>query len=270
MTNHLLRDRAPISTDTWNLLDAEAAQRLTVALGGRKIVDLIGPHGWEHSAVNLGRVGPPIVAPIPRVKARTRRVLPLTETRADFLLSPDELMDATRGAVDIDLTPLDEAAHRIASVENAAIFHGWDEAGINGILPRSPHQPLSGTNSGYDDVVASAVDTLKNAGVDGPYALALGPESWTTIIEATGTGYPLVRHLREILGGPIEWVPGLDAAAVVSQRGGDFLLDIGEDLALGYDPTSNEDVALYLEESFTFHVATPEAAIEIRVTDLLI
>jgi uncharacterized linocin/CFP29 family protein len=74
-------------------------------------------------------------------------------------------------------------------------------------------------------------------------------------------GYPLLNHLRAIIGGPLVWSPGVDGAVVVSQRGGDFLLDTGDDLSVGYDTHDAQTVDLYLVESFTFRVATPEAAV---------
>jgi uncharacterized linocin/CFP29 family protein len=57
------------------------------------------------------------------------------------------------------------------------------------------------------------------------------------------------------------WAPGVDGAVVVSQRGGDFLFECGEDLSIGWDSHDAESVDLYLVESFTFRVATPEAAV---------
>ncbi len=137
MSGHLLRRHAPIPSEVWDLLEVEAKERLTVALGARRLVDFSGPKGWDHSATNLGRVGPVVAAPADGVIARTRSVLPLTEVRGDFVLQREELVNATRGAVDVDLTPLDEAAHRVASVENAAVFQGWDAVGIVGIVPAS-------------------------------------------------------------------------------------------------------------------------------------
>jgi uncharacterized linocin/CFP29 family protein len=74
-------------------------------------------------------------------------------------------------------------------------------------------------------------------------------------------GYPLLEHLREIVSGPLVWSPGLDGAAVVSQRGGDFLFESGDDLSIGYLNHDADSVHLYLVESFTFRVATPEAAV---------
>jgi uncharacterized linocin/CFP29 family protein len=50
---------------------------------------------------------------------------------------------------------------------------------------------------------------------------------------------------------------------VLSQRGEDFLLDCGQDIAVGYDHHDADTVHLYLEESFSFRVATPEAAVAI-------
>lgn len=266
--NHLLRGHAPLTDGDWTLLDQEAAERLPVALGARKLVDFVGPLGWRHSATDLGRVSPVVAAPADGVIARTRRVLPLVELRADFELEREELAAGERGAADVDLGPLDEAALRIAGVENAAVFNGWDAVGITGIGRATPHRPLvhSGAAAGYDDVVTQAIATLKRSGIDGPYALALGPGVWAQVIEANEDGgYPLIRHLRDILGGPVEWVPGIDGGFVVSLRGGDFLLEIGEDLSIGYAHHDETTVSLYLEESFSFRVATPEAAIAITV-----
>jgi uncharacterized linocin/CFP29 family protein len=60
------------------------------------------------------------------------------------------------------------------------------------------------------------------------------------------------------------WTPGLDGAVVVTVRGGDFLFDSGQDVSVGYAQHDAETVGLYLEASFTFRVATPEAAVAIR------
>ena len=110
--------------------------------------------------------------------------------------------------------------------------------------------------------MAKAVEALLHAGVDGPYGLALGREAYTRVLETTEHGgYPLLNHLRQIIGGPLVWAPGVDGAVVVSQRGGDFLFDAGEDLAVGYDSHDADAVSLYIVESFTFRVATPEAAV---------
>jgi uncharacterized linocin/CFP29 family protein len=266
--NHLLRSLAPISDAGWKLLDEEARERLTPALAARKLVDFSGPHGWEYSATNVGRTGALESRPSEGVSGRQRRVLPMIEVRADFELSRAELSDHDRGADDANLEPLDKAAHQIAVAENVAVFHGWQGA-ITGIAEASPHEQLQLADDAdnYPQKVASAVERLLCSGITGPYGLALGPEPYRQVIEtAEHGGYPLLDHLHKILEGPIVWAPGVKGAVVLSMRGGDFVLEVGQDLSIGYDSHDSESVKLYLEESITFHVATPEAAVTLNTS----
>jgi uncharacterized linocin/CFP29 family protein len=261
--NHLLRELAPISDAGWRLLDGEATSRLTPALAARKLVDFSGPHGWQHSATNLGRTAPAGSSPSKGVAGLQRRVLPLAELRADFEISMAELRDADRGADDVDLEQLDTAAHRIAVAENIAVLQGWQGA-FRGISEASSHEPIAlGEGGGrYPQAVAAAVERLLQSGIGGPYGLALGSEQYRLTIEATEHGgYPLMKHLQKILEGPIVWAPGVTGAIVISQRGGDFIFDSGQDVSIGYDGHDGQTVRLYLQESFSFHVATPEAAV---------
>jgi uncharacterized linocin/CFP29 family protein len=262
--NHLLRPQAPVTDSGWELLDGEARTRLTAALAARKVVDFAGPHGWEHSATNLGRTTEVAAGPAEGVTARQRRVMPVVELRADFAIPLVELRDHDRGRPDVDLGTLDEAAHRIAVAENIAVFHGWSDAGITGISEASPHpaQALGTDAESYPRPVAAAVELLLQTGIGGPYALALGREQYTRVVEtAEHGGYPLLDHLRKILDGPVVWAPGVEGAVAVSLRGGDFRFESGQDLAIGYDHHDAEAAYLYLEESFSFVVATPEAAV---------
>lgn len=261
--NHLLRSLAPISESGWKMLDDEARERLEPALAARRLVDFSGPHGWEYSATSLGRTKPLDAAPCDGVTGVQRRVLPLVEVRADFELSRTELRDADRGADDADLEALDRAAHQIAVAENKAVFHGWHGA-MAGIEEATPHAPipLGEAPDDYPRRVAAAVERLLQAGVAGPYGLALGGEQYRLVVEgAEHGGYPLLEHLRKILEGPIVWAPGVGGALVLSLRGGDFRFESGQDLSIGYDGHDGDVVRLYLEESFSFHVVTPEAAV---------
>jgi uncharacterized linocin/CFP29 family protein len=261
--NHLLRRLAPISDAGWVLLDDEAGERLRGSLAARRLVDFDGPHGWRHSATDLGRADAIDSPAADGVSASRRRVLPLVELRSEFSVSLAELRDNDRGAVDADLQELDVAAQRIAVAENVVVFHGWARAGIAGIAEASPvaAQPLGESAEEYPRSVARAVEALRAVGVDGPYGLALGPDEYTRVIEtAEHGGYPLFDHLAKILAGPIVWAPGVKGAVVLSLRGGDFLFESGQDLAIGYSHHDADAVHLYLEESFSFRVATPEAA----------
>jgi len=262
--SHLLREHAPITTEGWQRIDDEARERLAPALAARKLVDFAGPRGWQHSATALGRVQPLAKTPGQGITAAMRQVLPLVEMRAGFAVSRAELAAGDRGAEDVDFDDLDRAAQQLATAENAAVFHGWKAAGIVGVAEASAHDPitLGDDCERYPRHVAKAIELLLTAGIDGPYGLALGPEAHTRVLETSEHGgYPLLEHLREILAGPLVWAPGVDGAVVVSMRGGDFLFESGEDISIGYEQHDADAVRLYLEESFSFRVVTPEAAV---------
>jgi uncharacterized linocin/CFP29 family protein len=265
--NHLHRELAPISDAGWEAIDQEAKTRLTLHLAARKLVDFAGPHGWSHSATNLGRIAT-ISGPSEGVAAAQRRVLPLLELRAEFKVSRVEIDDAERGATDLDLAELDEAARQIALAENVTVFHGHQQAGMRGITESTSHEPivLEEDMERYPNGVARAADVLRQAGIDGPYGLAICPEIYTEIVEtAEHGGHLLFDHLRQILGGPLVWAPGVEGGIVLSQRGGDFLLDCGQDLSIGYMDHDADVVRLYVEETLSFRALEPDAAVALRL-----
>jgi uncharacterized linocin/CFP29 family protein len=268
--NHLLRSLAPITDASWSVLDREATDHLLPALGARRLIDFSGPHGWHHSATNLGRTTALDTHPMAGVAIVQRRVLPLLELRAAFRVARAELADLERGAVDVSLLDLDGAARRIALAENTAIFAGFEPAGIVGIAQASPHAPipLGIECARYPAQAAKAAETLLRAGIAGPYGIALSPAIYTSVVETTEHGgYPVFEHLGHILGGPILRVPGVEGAVVLSLRGEDFLFDSGQDLSVGYERCDESHVHCYLEESFSFRVATPEAALVLPATN---
>lgn len=260
--NHLLRELAPVSDTAWAAVEHEARRALREYLAARRLVDFSGPHGWEHAAVGLGRVE--VVDP-PRdgVRAQVRRALPLVELRAGFELPRAELEAIDRGCRAPDLDPVLTAARRLAQAEDRAVFHGYAAGGIRGITEASPHDPIA-IGDDYEEYprpVAKAVAKLRSWGVEGPYGLALGPRCYQGVMETARGGYPIIEHLKLILGGPVVWAPAVDGAVVLSVRGGDFELVVGQDASLGYTTTDAEVVSLYLEESLTFQVHGPEAAV---------
>ncbi len=264
--NHLSRELAPVTDAAWAQIDAEATRSLTHFLAARRLVDFNGPLGWEHSAVDLGRVDTLRTSPHPEVGAAKRLLLPLVELRSSFALSRTELDAADRGATDLDLDPVIDAARSAAMAEDGAVFHGFGEAGIRGVAPTSPHEVIAVTDAyeRYPEHVAKAVAALRAADISGPYAIALGSQCYTGVIETSEHGgYPVMEHLRQILGGPVVWAPAVQGAIVLTQRGGDFELTVGEDLSIGYLSHDANEVLFYIEESLTFKNNTPQAAIHL-------
>lgn len=269
--NLLKRELAPISTTAWQLIEEEAKAILPVRLGGRKIVDFDGPHGWEMAAVNTGRITAGQMRPNgfhvgSHVEATIRDVVPLVEVRVPFTLAISELDAAERGAEDINLDALTDAAIQIAAVENNIIFNGLDVPPMKGILSHTEHDVVSLSNEaeGYLQAVVDAEMVMQQAGIGGPYALALGPKAYEQLTAATDDGYPVRRSLSPIIDGPIVWVPELDGAVLISLRGGDFELSVGQDLSIGYRAHDRESVELYLVESLAFRVIDGAAAVYLQ------
>jgi uncharacterized linocin/CFP29 family protein len=102
--------------------------------------------------------------------------------------------------------------------------------------------------------------------MNGPYALALGIKAYGEIIADSEDGYPLRKRIEESLsGGSLVWAPALQGGAVLlSTRGGDYELTVGQDMSIGYAVHDRTSVELYLTESFTFRVLEEKAAILIR------
>jgi uncharacterized linocin/CFP29 family protein len=264
--SHLHRDLAPISDMAWKEIDKEATRTLRTFLAARQVVDFSGPHGWGYSADSVGRLER-VPGPVEGVEAGLRVVQPLVELRHAFSMSRADIDDIDRGRPDPDLSMVIEAAKRAALAEDHIVFRGFKEAHITGIAEASPHPGVEiGDNyAEYPKLIARAVSTLREAGVDGPYAAVLGPRCWTGVVETTEYGgYPVLEHLRLILGGPVVWGPAVEGAIVLSVRGDDFELTCGEDMALGYITHGPDAVELFLEESIGFRVITPEAAVPLH------
>jgi uncharacterized linocin/CFP29 family protein len=265
--NHLLRELAPISTIGWQEIEKEAARTLKTTLAARRLVDFVGPHGWNSSAVGTGRtdgIASPTDNPgANKVRARLRKVLPLVELRVPFEMSLADLDDIERGAEDPDTDAVIAAARAIAIAEDRAVFHGYPAAGIQGICEAQAEEGLA-IGDDYElfpEVVTTALNRLRDEGVDGPYAIALGAECYKGLTETTHGGYPVMEHIRHLVEGPLVWAPGLDGSLVMSMRGDDFQLTVGEDFSIGYLSHDNEKVKLYIEETFTFWLLSPQAAI---------
>jgi uncharacterized linocin/CFP29 family protein len=267
VTDHLRRAHAPVTDAAWSQIDSEASRTLRHILAARALVDFEGPHGWEYSAHNCGRIDTLGSAPGPGVEAAARQVQPLVELRTPFELSLATLDTIDRGNQAPELDAVTNAANRAGLAEDKAVFHGFAAGGIAGIVEAAgnPAVELSEDYNRYPSSVAKAVATLRNDGIGGPYGIALGPRCYTGVVETTEHGgYPLLEHIKLILGGPVVWAPGVDGAVVLSLRGGDFSLIIGEDFSVGYAGSDGDVVRLYLEESMTFEVREPRAAVALR------
>jgi uncharacterized linocin/CFP29 family protein len=264
----LKRKLAPILPEAWKLIDEEARRVLELNLAARKVVDFKGPFGSEYSAVNTGRVRQLSQPPSPDVTVALRISQPLIELRTPIVLDTLELDSVTRGGDNPDLDEVVKAAEKLAHAEDSAIFNGYAEGQIQGIIPASPHEPVRVPNvQGWPLAVVQAKEVLRAAGVSGPYALVVGPKAYDEISVGTEDGYPILKRIeRQIIDGAVVWAPAVEDAVLLSIRGGDFELSVGQDLSIGYTYHERHRVELVLLESFAFRVLEPAAAVALKRT----
>lgn len=260
--NNLHRELAPISDAAWAQIEEETTRTFKRYLAGRRVVDVRGPEGVALAAVGTGHLRP-IAAPRDGVLVRQREVAQLVELRVPFELDRKSIDDVERGANDSNWQPAKDAARQIAFAEDGAVFEGYTAAGIVGIRQgtSNPKIALPGDVREYPRAIAESLSQLRLVGVNGPYSVLLGADAYTALAETSDEGYPVLEHVKRLVDHKIIWAPAINGAFVLTTRGGDFDLHIGQDVSIGYLSHSESAVQLYLQETFTFLLLTSEAAV---------
>jgi uncharacterized linocin/CFP29 family protein len=196
-----------------------------------------------------------------------RKVLPLIEVRVPATLKQMQIDNISRGSKTPDLAALEEAARKVARFEEQAIYFGFPEGGMEGMIDSSAHDPMALPAKPEQLVssVAQGVKKLRLAGVGGPFALVLSGKVYQNLMVGVHGGYPIKRVLQTLLqDGDVLWSPVIEGGVLLSTRGGDFELTVGQDLSIGYARHDTEEVELYITESMRFRVLQPEAVIQLH------
>lgn len=267
--NFLKRELAPLTDAAWALIEDEARRALKAALSDRKVVDVTSPRGFDFSAVNLGTVTTSSEV-AGGVHYGLRRVLPLVEARVPIELDIWDLDNLERGAADVNTEAVTDAALKLSAFEERAVYLGFEPAAIVGMSRASDDDSLEGGSleigedaAHYIGVVSKALVTLNDRGVAGPFALVLGSKAYS-LLSSGEESYPPRQQILKLLDGPILHSPVLQGGFVVSLRGGDFELTLGQDISVGYDWHDKNKVHLFMTESFAFRVLGPEAVVALK------
>ncbi len=260
--NNLYRELAPVTDGAWEQIEQEATRTFKRHIAGRRVVDVSEPGGPVTAAISTGHLVD-VTSPGDGVFAHLRDSRPLVRLRVPFTVSRSAIDDVERGSQDSDWDPVKDAAKKLAFVEDRAIFEGYPAASIQGIRGSSscPNLKLPAEPREIPDVITQALSELRLAGVDGPYSVLLSADVYTQVSETTVNGYPIREHLNRLVDGDIIWAPAIDGAFVLSTRGGDFDLQLGTDVSIGYLSHDADTVQLYLQETLTFLCYTAEASV---------
>ena len=260
--NNLYRDLAPITELAWAEIELEAGRTFKRHIAGRRVVEVSDPGGPVTAAVGTGHLRD-VAPPTDGVVAHLRESKPLVRLRVPFTLQRSDIDDVERGSQDSDWDPVKAAAKKLAFVEDRTIFEGYAAASIEGIRSASSNKPLTLPEDPRDmpDAISQALTELRLGGVDGPYSVLLSADVYTKVSETTEHGYPIREHLNRLVDGDIIWAPAIDGAFALTTRGGDFDLQLGTDVVIGYTSHDADTVQLYLQETLTFLCYTAEASV---------
>ncbi|MFW5872471.1 MAG: family 1 encapsulin nanocompartment shell protein [bacterium] len=259
----LKKSLAPITKEAWEAIEEQTRDVFKTNLTARKIVDIDGPKGIDYGAVSTGKLIIPESQPN-NLSYGINQVQPLIETRNLFSLNIWELDNASRGAVDINLDNLIEAAKKMAEFEEKVIYYGLKEAGIHGIVNSSENTIKKPQDlEDLPRIIAEALDIFKINGIEGPFSLIINPKDWNDFFDSS-RGYPLNQRVGEMISGQFILAPYVSDMLLVSKRGGDMRMTIGQDLSIGYNSHDTKNVELFLTESFTFQVYEPNSFIVIN------
>ncbi|MFP4621946.1 MAG: family 1 encapsulin nanocompartment shell protein [Bacteroidales bacterium] len=258
----LRKSLAPITEVAWEEINDQARVVFQNVLTARRFADVEGPKGFAYGGVSLGRLNVDSNQKEDAVKYGINRLQPLMETRKSFKLNIWELDNVVRGAADVDLEAMEKAAKEMGQFEERAIYLGFEKACIQGLKEVSDHDVRSFPQDGKEilKTLANSISAMRGSFVEGPYHLVLGTDKWQNLHIHTG-GYPLKRQVEDLIGGEIILNPNVEEGFLVSGRGGDFQLILGQDIAIGYESHNEKEVQLYFTESFTFRTLEPAAVI---------
>lgn len=260
----LKKNLAPISQEAWDEIEEQAEVSLKAHLSARKFVEVEGPRGWDFPGKALGRLN---LANTKKgeVSYGVRSFLPTIEARVPFSLKIWELDNANRGAEDVDLENLEEAAKKIAKFEDDVIYNGLANANIDGIFKTAQNKiKLAGDSIQWLEQFSQGIEMFADNAIEGPYALVLNPKSWRAL-DKHAKGYPLRRQVKDLIGGPIIMANNLAKDGIlVSIDGDDLKLILGQDFSIGYEHHDSENVKLFITETFTFQINEPNAIIHLK------
>jgi uncharacterized linocin/CFP29 family protein len=258
----LKKNLAPLTDNAWEAINKEAKQLFNSLLTARRFVDINGPKGIDFAAVPVGKLDMPENITAKDVAYGIHKVMPLIELRIPFTLNIWELDNLERGAKDIDLDSLGNAARKLSKFEEETLYKGFEKASIKGLLNESAHDSMKYPKDLEDlpKVISEAMTKLSNSSVEGPYSLVVNNDKWQKI-SGIHRGYPLKLQIESLLGGSIIRNAFIDTPLLISERGGDFEMTIGQDIAIGYEHHDSKTVQLFFTESFTFRVLEDRALV---------
>jgi uncharacterized linocin/CFP29 family protein len=250
------REDAPLSAETWKLLDTTMIEAAKSQLSGRRIISIEGPFGFGLKAIPLSDYdcGEGISGSL---------FIPVSLITTSFFLNKRDLAASERDGLMLDAAPVAGAAMACAAKEESIIYNGFQD--VPGLLNAEGGSSVTltkwdKTGTAADQII-DAVTRLDDAGFHGPYCMALAPAQYNLLLRRypQGDGTEL-DHVRTIVAGDVVKAPGLKKGGVLLASGRQYCsVVIGQDMSIGYNGPSGDSLAFSISESLALLIRAPEA-----------
>lgn len=254
--DYLGRADAPLSAETWKLLDATMIEAAKSQISGRRLISIEGPYGFGLKTIPLGdcEVAEGISA---------SPVIPVNLLSSSFFLNKRDLAACENNQMLLDLDPVACAAMACAVKEENLIFSGiQDTPGLLGAEGSSTMALTKWDKVGTAaDQIIKAVTLLDDAGFHGPYCMGLAPAQYNLLLRRypQGDGTEL-DHVRTILEGDVVKAPVLKKGGVLLASGRQYCsLVIGQDMSIGFNGPAGDAFEFGISESLALLIRAPEA-----------
>ncbi|MFP4486476.1 MAG: family 1 encapsulin nanocompartment shell protein [Campylobacterales bacterium] len=264
----LNREKAPISTEVWSVIDGELEELLAKRLKLRSVVDFDESFSFETDAIPTGKL-----AKISSKNGTTicaREPISMVEMRYDFDLPKTVIDEIKRGLEDFDNEVLQKAANEFAVAENSMILDGIKKANITGLLESMEHKPIAASSSKEMlAATAKALEIFDDSFVEGGFKIVVSNQTFSKLVVETVGAMSVKHKIEQLLGQNsiiVSNAVGNDKALVISQRGGDYKFYSGFDVSVGFEKENKDSISLFLTQSAAFRVLSPEASIVINIS----
>lgn len=253
---YLGREDAPISAETWVLLDRIMVEAAKSQLSARRLLPVEGPYGFGLKAIPLGEnvIDEGIIG---------GSSVPLTMIRTEFCISKWDLAAFDRDHLFLDTAPVSSAAIECAAREDNVLFFGISDCA--GLLTVKDAETFTlskwekiGTAA---DQIIAAVTKLDDAGFHGPYSMALAPSLYNLLLRRypQGAGTEL-DHIRSIVTDGVVKAPSLQKGGVLLASGKQYAsIVIGQDMVIGFSGPVGDYLEFQVYESFALMVRAPRS-----------
>jgi uncharacterized linocin/CFP29 family protein len=261
--HHLNRDDAPFGDEVWEKIDEVVVGAARSRLAGRRILHADGPYG----------IGLKVLPTADRIVQESdggvatvaSGAVPLAQIVREFPLSARDIAAFTDRGVPMELGEVACAALECATREDELVFNGSDALGWTGLM--NSEGALSVNLSSWEEPgtaandIIGAVTALDDAGLHGPYTLALSAERYNLLYRRYMQGNQTeIEHIRVMISEGVVKAPALESGGVLLASGRQYAhIVLGADLTAGFIGPAGANYEFFLTESLAPRVLLPQA-----------